>query len=112
MKSYLYHPQFLYYMGEEEAFESPLEPGIFLHASNATEKVPDFSMTDKFPYFIDGEWVLRDNPKDNIASPSTQISMAGAYIPYAISKNDERAELISSGFSEEEANKILGIGNE
>jgi len=112
MKSYLYHPEFLYYMGEEEAFESPLEPGIFLHAANATEKVPDFSMTDKFPYFIDGEWVLRDNPKKNIASPTNQVSMAGDYIPYAISRNDERAELISSGFSEEDADKILGIGNE
>jgi hypothetical protein len=112
MKSYLYHPEFLYYMGEEEAPESPLEPGIFLHASNGTEKEPNFSMTDKFPYFIDGEWVLRDTQKNNIASPTTQVSMAGDYIPYAISKNDERAELVASGFSEEEADKILGINNE
>jgi len=32
MKSYLYHPEFRYYIGEEDAFESPLEPGVFLHA--------------------------------------------------------------------------------
>jgi hypothetical protein len=109
MKSYLYHPEFRYYIGEEEALESPLEPGVFLHASNATEKSPDFSIPNKFPFFIDEEWVLRDKPNNNIGTGENQVSMAGDYIPYAQSINDQRQELLSSGFSEEEANDILGI---
>ena len=109
MKSYLYHPDFLYYIGEENADESPLEPGVFLHPSNGTEKSPNFSIPDKIPYFIDGEWVLRDKPNSNLGSGSNQISMAGDYIPYAQSVNDQRQELLSSGFSEEEVNDILGL---
>jgi len=109
MKSYLYHPEFLYYLGEEEAFESPLEPGVFLHASNATEKAPDFSMTNKSPYFIDGEWVLRDKDNSSSISPGNQISMAGAYIPYALDINEQRSELLSNGFTEEQIKDILGI---
>jgi len=35
--------------------------------------------------------------------------MAGDYIPYAQSVNDQRQELLSSGFSEEEVNDILGL---
>jgi hypothetical protein len=109
MKSYLYHPEFLYYLGEEEAFESPLEPGVFLHASNATEKAPDFSMTSKSPYFIDGEWVLRDKDNSSSISPGNQTSMAGAYIPYALDINEQRSELLSNGFTEEQIKDILGI---
>lgn len=109
MKSYLYHPEFLYYIGEEEAFESPLEPGIFLHASNATEKSPDFSLPNKLPYFIDGEWVLRDKDNSSSINPGNQISMAGAYIPYALDVNEQRLELLSNGFTEEQVKDILGI---
>jgi hypothetical protein len=109
MKSYLYHPEFLYYLGEEEAFESPLEPGVFLYASNATDKSPDFSMPNKSPYFIDGEWVLRDKDNSSSISPGNQISMAGDYITYALDVNSQRQELIDSGFSEQEADDILGI---
>jgi hypothetical protein len=109
MKSYLYHPEFLYYLGEEEAFESPLEPGVFLHASNATDKSPDFSMPNKSPYFIDGEWVLRDKDNSSFISSGNQISMAGAYIPYALDINEQRSELLSNGFTEDQVKDILGI---
>lgn len=109
MKSYLYHPIFLYYLDQEEAFESPLEPGVFLHASNATEKEPDLSIEGKIPYFINGEWVLEDTPKNLHGNGEAQVSMAGDYIPYAMDINAHRTELLSNGFSEEEVNDILGL---
>jgi len=99
MKSYLYHPQFLYYIGEEEAFESPLEPGVFLHASNATEIAPPEDADKSKLYFINNVWEVKNE----------EVSMAGDYIPYATDINKQREELKNSGFSEEQISDILGF---
>lgn len=110
MKSYLYHPDFLYYIGEEEAFESPLEPGVFLHASNATEIAPPEDADKSKLYFINNVWEV----KNEVSLPyfgegATQVSMAGDYIPYAIDINKQKEELKNSGFSEEQITDILGF---
>ena len=40
MKVYNYHPQYNYFVGESEADESPLEPGVFLQPACSTTISP------------------------------------------------------------------------
>lgn len=58
MKVYNYDPNSGYYLGSEEADESPLEPGKYCLPANATfTKPPEFKI-DEIPKWVDNEWIL------------------------------------------------------
>lgn len=62
MKIYHYHPETLEYISEGQADESPLEPGVFLIPTQATETAPPAAVPGKTRHFEFGAWVLRDIP--------------------------------------------------
>lgn len=49
-------------MGEGQADESPLEPGVFLIPAHATDITPPAEVAGKTRHFEGGAWVLRDIP--------------------------------------------------
>ncbi len=57
-----YHPETLEYLGEGQADESPLEPGVFLIPAHATDAAPPAEVAGKTRHFEGGAWVLRDIP--------------------------------------------------
>lgn len=65
MKVYNYHPDTLIYVGESEADESPLEPGVFLIPAHATDIKPTLKSKEGFDIaFVDGQWVHREIPPE------------------------------------------------
>lgn len=62
MKIHHYHPETLEYVGESEADESPLEPGVFLIPAHATELAPPKAQAGKVRAFEAGAWVQRVIP--------------------------------------------------
>lgn len=60
MKIYHYHPDTLAYLGESQADESPLEPGVFLIPAHATDTAPPAEVDGKTRHFELGAWVQRD----------------------------------------------------
>ena len=62
MKIHHYHPETLEYLGESDADESPLEPGVFLIPAHATEAAPPAEVAGKTRHFEGGVWVLRGIP--------------------------------------------------
>lgn len=62
MKIHHYHQETLGYIGESDADESPLEPGVFLIPAHATVVAPPADVAGKTRHFEGGAWVLRDIP--------------------------------------------------
>lgn len=63
MKIHRYHPETLEYLGEGQADESPLEPGVFLIPACAAEDAPPMFDAKAHQCFREGgAWVLRDIP--------------------------------------------------
>lgn len=62
MKIHHYHPETLEYLGEGQADESPLEPGVFLIPAHATPLAPPAAVAGKVRVFKDGAWVQRVIP--------------------------------------------------
>lgn len=52
-----------YYIGETIAYESPLEPGVFLIPAQATEVEPPAATIGCWPRYLDGQWVLVEIPR-------------------------------------------------
>jgi hypothetical protein len=63
MKIYNYSALDGEYIGESNADESPLEPGVFLIPANATTIVPPAEQDGKTINFENGAWVLKDIPE-------------------------------------------------
>ena len=57
-----FHPETLEYIGEGQADESPLEPGVSLIPAHATEAAPPAEVAGKVRAFESGAWVQRDIP--------------------------------------------------
>lgn len=56
---YSYHPESLEFAGVTDAFESPLEAGVFLYPANTTEKgPPTFDEATHSCKFVEGSWVV------------------------------------------------------
>ena len=62
MKIHHYNPETLEYLGEGQADESPLEPGVFLIPAHATATAPPAAVAGKVRAFEAGAWVQRDPP--------------------------------------------------
>lgn len=63
MKIYHYDSETLELIGESEADESPLEPGIFLIPANSTADQPLPQVAGKTRHYEGGLWVYRDIPE-------------------------------------------------
>ena len=62
MKIYNYHQELKYFIGEENAFESPLEPGVFLISAHATGIEPPSCESNQIQVFNESSWnVIEDN---------------------------------------------------
>lgn len=63
MKIYNYHPATGEYLGSEDAFESPMDPGVYLIPACATESPPLSEVpSGKHQVFKNGAWQLVSNP--------------------------------------------------
>lgn len=62
MKIYNYHYEYGYFTNDEDAFESPLEPGVYLIPACATEiPIPEYS-EGTIPVFDGNKWnIVNDN---------------------------------------------------
>jgi hypothetical protein len=57
---YSFDPTDMQFTGAADAFESPLEPGVFLHPANSTEvQPPDFDSATQVCEFNGTAWVVR-----------------------------------------------------
>lgn len=61
MKVYNYHPEYKYLIGSEEAFESPLEPGVFLIPAHATVVKPPSCRKNMIQVFDGSSWNIVNN---------------------------------------------------
>ncbi|MFZ9654663.1 MAG: hypothetical protein ACO29V_03405 [Limnohabitans sp.] len=64
MQIYHYHPQTGIYLGQGQADESPLEPGVFLLPASSTEIAPPNPDQDTIPAWTGDEWILVPRPLD------------------------------------------------
>lgn len=62
MKIHHYNAQNGEYLGEGQADESPLEPGVFLVPAHATKTAPPAAVAGKVRAFEGGAWVQRNIP--------------------------------------------------
>jgi hypothetical protein len=58
-----YNPESMEFVGITDAFESPLEPGVFLLPANSTAVAPpDFDSVTQICTFNGADWTLTDRP--------------------------------------------------
>jgi hypothetical protein len=62
MIAYNYHPQTGVFLGQFEADESPLEPGIFILPANATFQAPPSAQERKQIVWVGQGWEVQDIP--------------------------------------------------
>ncbi|MGE5553289.1 MAG: tail fiber assembly protein [Betaproteobacteria bacterium] len=72
---YHYHPETGEYLGESEARESPLEPGVFLLPAHATFEAPPEAGPGQVAVFNAGVWHLMDAALFDQAQPSPEQPM-------------------------------------
>jgi hypothetical protein len=83
MKIYNYDPGTFQYIGDSIAFESPLEPGVFLIPANATETpVPTYNPANQQCHWIGGEWVISATVADVPPQPTAEELQAAAWQEY------------------------------
>lgn len=70
MLVYQYNPDG-YYIGVDEADESPLEPGVFLVPASSTPEPPPEPQDGKIQRWNGSEWVLEDLPEIPPPPPAT-----------------------------------------
>lgn len=56
-------------IGEVEADESPLEPGVYLVPAGCTEAPPPEPLPGKYLRYVNGEWAYEDPPPDPDPDP-------------------------------------------
>lgn len=72
MKIYNYHQELKYLIGEENAFESPLEPGVFLIPANATDIEPPTCESNQIQIFNETSWDIIEDQRGIYYSTETQ----------------------------------------
>lgn len=76
---YSFDPASLEFVGVAEAFESPLEPGVFLLPANATEIAPpDFDKAVQICTFNGTAWTVRARPEPDPVPPLTPEEVRAA----------------------------------
>jgi hypothetical protein len=69
---YSYSSYTLQYNGLTDAFESPLEPGVFHHPAHTTTIAPpDFNSATQTCKFVSGDWVVEEIPAKPIPETPT-----------------------------------------
>lgn len=69
MIAYNYHPQTGIYLGQSEADESPLEPGVFLLPAHSTFQTPPDDVDGKQIVWSGDGWKLQEIPKEPELQP-------------------------------------------
>jgi hypothetical protein len=72
MKIYNYHQELKYLIGEENAFESPLEPGAFLIPAHATDIEPPECELREVQIFNGTSWDIVEDQRGIYYSTQTQ----------------------------------------
>lgn len=75
MKIHHYNADNGEYLGEGQADESPLEPGVFLVPAHATATAPPAAQAGKVRAFEGGAWVQRDIPVPQGPPVKTQAEL-------------------------------------
>lgn len=63
---YNYNPETGEYLGLETAYESPLEPGVYLLPAHSTEAEPPEAGAGRVAVFADGAWTLVDDHRGEV----------------------------------------------
>ena len=87
-KIFSYSPVNGEFLGEGQADESPLEPGIFLVPANATLDKPPAARNDQIAVRVDGAWRLID-----VVQPMPQPPV----VPTVVSMRQARLALLGAG---------------
>jgi hypothetical protein len=72
MKIYNYHQELKYLIGEENAFESPLEPGVFLIPAHSTDVQPPTCELNQIQIFNETSWDIIEDQRGTYYSTETQ----------------------------------------
>lgn len=76
---YSYHPETLDFHGTTDAFESPLEPGVFHHPANTTTiEPPHFRAETHSCKFVNGAWLLTERTESPLSNDPTEEEKLGA----------------------------------
>ena len=105
MKIYNYNALTRLLISEEEAVESPLEPGVFLIPAFATDLPPPAKVPEGKEAFFDGNgWALRDIPppqQPESSNPLTDDELV------ALCKSQAKQYLIDTDWSQ--TNDVLAL---
>ena len=92
MKIHHYHPETGAYMGEGQADESPLEPGVFLIPAHATDTAPPAVKAGKTRTYSGGAWgqvtTPTPEPEPTPPAPPTPQELQRAAIAGELAKVD------------------------
>lgn len=81
MKIYNYSSITGEFLGESEADESPLEPGVFLIPNYATTNQPPITKLNEIACFVSGIWVIRSDYRgQNYWMPADYDNVSGTEI--------------------------------
>jgi hypothetical protein len=83
MQVYNFDPNTFEYLGASTAFESPLEPGVYLVPANATATpVPTFNAATQQCYWINGAWTVSTIVATAPTQPTAAELAAAAWSTY------------------------------
>ena len=86
MKIYNYHQELKYFIGEENAFESPLELGVFLIPAHATDIEPPTCESNQIQIFNETSWDIIEDQRGIYYSTETQQVIEN-YNPLEVPEN-------------------------
>ena len=78
MLAYSFDPVTGEYTGPTNAWESPLEPGVYSLPANSTLQEPPAAQEGKFRKWTGAEWELEDIPQPPPVPPATTEELASA----------------------------------
>ena len=91
MKIYNYHPDYKYFYSQSEADESPLEPGVFLIPSHATDIEPPTCESNQIQIFNETSWDIIEDRRGIYYSTETQQIIVN-YNPLEAPNNTTKEE--------------------
>ena len=80
------------FIGASSADPSPLEDGVFLIPSNATDVEPPIVAEDQLARFIDGVWIIETIPQPTFQSPPTPEEVKARIWGLIRSERDRRLQ--------------------
>jgi hypothetical protein len=91
---YSFDPTNMEFIGVADAFESPLEPGVFLLPANSTEVAPpDFDNVTQICTFNGADWILTERPLPEPDPVPTPEEIQAAKVSALL---NERVQLLNS----------------